>query len=104
MKNIIVFNKLTKARSELSEFLQEKGYNPCFTDNYSKLIVLMKDDNFSELYLYIRTLSDIKILGTIKLIDSNLKINLIIPPFLRNIINLLKSNSYDIVDEPLEIV
>lgn len=103
MKKIIVYFKNTDAHKELSELLQSRGFITQFTTQENELLALISKQDFSQLFLYVQNLSDIRFLQTIQSLYPDLEINLIIPPSLEEIIKLLKYSDFKIVNDVMQI-
>ncbi|TSA26335.1 hypothetical protein D4R71_03975 [bacterium] len=104
MENIIVFQIHVDGEQELTEFFQNKGYIPFFAHTLSEFISVMDHTECSKTYMYIKNISDIRMLQTVKSVYEEMEINLIIPPHLHDIIKLLKNNSFNVFDDLTGIV
>lgn len=103
MKKAILFNYQVNARQEITEFLENKGYLPLFAKDINSLISLMNKNQCSKSFIYVKSLTDIRQLQTIRSLYKSLEINLIIPPNLEEIIKLLKNNDYKIINDVMKI-
>lgn len=101
MEKVILFNYQVEARQEITEFLENKGYSTLFAEDINSLISLMNKNQCKKSFIYVKSLTDIRQLQTIRSLYIFLEINLIIPPHLKEIIKLLKNNSYNILDDDL---
>jgi CheY-like chemotaxis protein len=104
MKNVLVYSRRLTAREELSELFQSKGYSPFFVDEPQELLSLMNLKKAVKIFLFVQNLSDIRMLNTIRSLCVGAEINLIIPPHLQEIIELLKNNNFKILNEVTQIV
>lgn len=99
MENLIVFQNHIDGEQELIEFLQNKGYTPFFVQTLSEFISAMDHTECTKTYMYIKNISDIRLIQTVKSLYEKMEINLIIPPHLKDIITLLKDNSFHVFDD-----
>ena len=104
MENIIVFQPHSEAKQEISELFQNKDYVPFFAESLPELNTIINSTKCSKTYMYIRNISDIRHLLTIKSLYEEMEINLIIPPHLRDIIKLLKNTNFNIFEDITEIL
>ncbi len=104
MKNVLVYSRKITAREELSELFQSKGYSPFFVDDPQGLFSLMNQKKTVKIFLFVQNLSDIRMLNTIRSLCIGAEINLIIPPHLQEIIELLKNNNFKILNEVMQII
>lgn len=99
MEKVILLNDRTNARQEISELFEHKGYSPLFAGDLTELIGLMNTHQCSKSFICVKSLSDIKLLQTLRSLYQQMEISLIIPPHLQEIIDLLKNNNYNIIDD-----
>lgn len=104
MENVIIYQIHSEAKREISELFHNKGYSPYFAQSLSEMISIMDNTECSKAFMYIKNISDIRMLQTVKSVYEEMEINLIISPHLHNIINLLKNNSFNILNDFVEIV
>ena len=103
MKNVIVYQIHSEAKQEISELFRNKGYIPFFAHTLSEFNAIMDHTECSKTYMYINNISEIQLLQTVKSVYEKMEINLIIPPQLHNIIELLKNNNFKILKDVTQI-
>ncbi len=103
MKKVIVYRIQSEATKEISELFLNRGYLSLFAETPSDLISKMNIEDFSKVYMQIQNLSDIRFLKTIHSLYNDMEINLIIPPQLQDIIELLKNNNFKILNDVTQI-
>ena len=103
MENVIVYQIHSEAKQEISELFRNKGYTPFFAHTLSEFNAIMDHTECSKTYMYINNISEIQLLQTVKSVYEKMEINLIIPPQLHNIIELLKNNNFKILKDVTQI-
>ena len=103
MENVIVYQSQLSESSELTEYFHNLGYEPLLTDKRSSLISAYKRGIFSKVYLEISNFSDILLIGSIKEIDSDANIVLIVKPGLNDIIGVLQDSNYKIINDIMSV-
>ena len=103
MEDVIVHNLHTQAKQEIYELLQNKGYKPFFVEKPAELLSLLAAGEYTKIFLYVQNLSDIRFLQTIQSLYFHTEINLIIPPHLQEIIELLKNSDFKILNEITQV-
>jgi len=101
MEKVILFNYQVETKQEIIEYLENRGYSPLFAKNINSLVSLMNTNQCSKSFIYVRSISDIRQLQTLRSLYEQLEINLIIPNHLKEIIKLLKNNNYNILDDDI---
>ncbi|MBC8415515.1 MAG: hypothetical protein H8E11_03715 [Candidatus Cloacimonetes bacterium] len=104
MQNVAIYHSDQSARKELCEFFYNKGYSPYFAQTQSELLSLLDSKELSKTFMYVRNLSDLRFLQLVRSSFAEVEINLIIPPSLREIIELLQNSDFKILNEVTQIV
>ncbi len=104
MQNVAIYHGEQSARKELCEFFNNKGYSPFFAETQSDLLSLLDSEELSKAFMYVRNLSDLRFLQLIRSSFAEVEINLIIPPHLQEIIELLQNSDFKILNEVTQIV
>ncbi len=99
MENVIVYMSQLIQSEELTEYWHNLGYEALLTDQRSSLLSAFSKGIYSKVYLEISNFSDILLIGSIKDMNFNADIVLIVTPGLDDIIGLLQNHHYQIVND-----
>ena len=99
MKERIIYNADNAAKVEIAEMLEGSENSLLYADSMPELIDIMNKIDVSHIYMHVRNLSDISLLHTIRSLNRNIQVSVIVQPKLYNIIQLLKDDSYDFIKE-----
>jgi len=102
MKNIIVYKALSDSKKEITELLHQTSSNVFFADNLSEFVSVLENYEIGKAYMYVQNLSDIRVLNVIRSFNRSLDTVLIVPPELRNIIELLQDDNLTIIKDIAE--
>jgi hypothetical protein len=98
MENVIVYMSQLSQSKELLEYFRNLGYEPLLTDKRSTLITALSREIYSKVYLEINNFSDILLIGSIKEINKDANIVLIVKPGLDDIIGVLQNQHYQVIN------
>ncbi len=103
MENVIVYQSQLNESKELTEYFHHLGYEPLLTDKPLTLLTAYSRGIFSKVYLELCSFSDILLIDSIKAINSKVNIVLIVKPGLKDIIDILQNNSYQIINSIMSV-
>jgi hypothetical protein len=98
MENVIVYMSQLIQSEELTEYWHNLGYEALFTDKHSTLISAYSQGSYAKVYLEINNFSDILLIGSIKEINIDANIVLIVKPNLEDIICVLQNHHYQVIN------
>jgi len=99
MENVIVYMSQLSQSKELLEYFRNLGYEPLLTDQRSSLLSAFSKGIYAKVYLEISNFSDILLISSIKDMNFEADIVLIVKPGLDDIIGLLQNHHYQIVND-----
>lgn len=103
MKNVIVYLSQVQQGHELTEYFHNLGYEPLFTDKRANLLIAYGKQMCSQVYLEISNFSDILLINSIKEINSEARIVLMVEPALKDIMSVLQNSDYPIINSILHV-
>ncbi|PKN80563.1 MAG: hypothetical protein CVU48_01645 [Candidatus Cloacimonetes bacterium HGW-Cloacimonetes-1] len=98
MEKVIVYLSRYLESNEMSEYFHNQGFEALITDQRSTLLTAYSQETFAKVYLEISNFSDILLINSIKEINSDADIVLIVKPHLRDIIGVLQNNNYRVIN------
>lgn len=98
MENVIVYMSQLSESKEWLEYFRNLGYEPLLTDQRSSLLSAFSKGIYSKVYLEISNFSGILLIGSIKEINKDANIVLIVKPGLDDIIGVLQNQHYQVIN------
>jgi len=92
MENVIVYQSLITESKELVEYFHNLGYEPLLVDKRSTLLSACSREDYQKVFVEVSNFSDILLINSIRNINKDANIVLIVKPGLEDIIDVLQNN------------
>jgi len=99
MENAIVYQSQAGAETEIREYFLSRGLRVSVLHSRSELICIEDKGTFSRVFLEVRNLSDIPLMSMVRELFSAAEIVLIASEPLKHILEIIKQNNYQIIEE-----
>lgn len=103
MENVIVYQSQLLETSELAEHFHNLGYEPLLVDKRSALLTACGSESYKKVFIEVSNFSDIMLINSIRQVNNDANIVLIVKPGLKDIIGVLQDNNYQIINSIMNV-